>query len=106
MNFFKAAVPFFALSAASAQMMVSGIPGASSPSPAAPAQPAAPQPASDGTPARAPSAGIFESATAERFADRGCDGNSDSVDTDGNLWWKGKTFSVGDSRIVRARFER
>ena len=42
MNFFKAALPFFALSAASAQMMVSGIPGAPSPAPAAPAQPAAP----------------------------------------------------------------
>lgn len=106
MNFFKAALPFFALSAASAQMMVSGIPGAPSPAPAAPAQPAAPQPAAGGAPARPPSAGIFESATAERFADRIFDVNSDSVDTDGNLRWKGKTFSVGDSRIVRARFER
>lgn len=104
MNFFKAAVPLFALSSASAHMMVSGIPGA--PAPAEPAPSAAPAPAAPAPSARPQSAGIFESATAERFADRIFDVNSDSVDADGNLRWKGRTFSVGDSRIVRARFER
>lgn len=104
MNFFKAAVPLFALSSASAHMMVSGIPGA--PAPAEPAPAAASAPAAPAPSARPQSAGIFESATAERFADRIFDVNSDSVDADGNLRWKGRTFSVGDSRIVRARFER
>ena len=67
----------------------------------APAAPAAPQQT-----AQAPNTGIFESSTAERFADRIFDVKTDSIDTNGNLRWKGKTFSVGDSRIVRARFER
>lgn len=93
-----------------ANLMVSGIPGAAqpaSPVPApvqslsAPAAPAAPQQT-----AQAPNTGIFESSTAERFADRIFDVKTDSIDTNGNLRWKGKTFPVGDSRIVRARFER
>ena len=92
---------------AQANLMVSGIPGAAQPaSPvSAPVQsvsaPAAPQQT-----AQAPNTGIFESSTAERFADRIFDVKTDSIDTNGNLRWKGKTFSVGDSRIVRARFER
>lgn len=95
---------------AQANLMVSGIPGAAqSASPvsapvqsvSAPAAPAAPQQT-----AQAPNTGIFESSTAERFADRIFDVKTDSIDTNGNLRWKGKTFSVGDSRIVRARFER
>ena len=95
---------------AQANLMVSGIPGAAQPaspvsapvqSVSAPAAPAAPQQT-----AQAPNTGIFESSTAERFADRIFDVKTDSIDTDGNLRWKGKTFSVGDSRIVRARFER
>jgi len=95
---------------AQANLMVSGIPGASQPaspvsaavqSVSAPAAPAAPQQT-----AQAPNTGIFESSTAERFADRIFDVKTDSIDTNGNLRWKGKTFSVGDSRIVRARFER
>lgn len=95
---------------AQANLMVSGIPGAAQPaspvsapvqSVPAPAAPAAPQQT-----AQAPNTGIFESSTAERFADRIFDVKTDSIDTNGNLRWKGKTFSVGDSRIVRARFER
>lgn len=95
---------------AQANLMVSGIPGAAQPaspvpapvqSVSAPAAPAAPQQT-----AQAPNTGIFESSTAERFTDRIFDVKTDSIDTNGNLRWKGKTFSVGDSRIVRARFER
>ena len=95
---------------AQANLMVSGIPGAAQPaspvsapvqSVSAPAAPAAPQQT-----AQAPNTGIFESSTAERFADRIFDVKTDSIDTNGNLRWKGKSFSVGDSRIVRARFER
>lgn len=95
---------------AQANLMVSGIPGAAQPvspvsapvqSLSAPAAPTAPQQT-----AQAPNTGIFESSTAERFADRIFDVKTDSIDTNGNLRWKGKTFSVGDSRIVRARFER
>ena len=95
---------------AQANLMVSGIPGAAQPaspvsapvqSVSAPAAPAAPQQT-----AQAPNTGIFESSTAERFADRIFDVKTDSIDTNGNLRWKGKTCSVGDSRIVRARFER
>lgn len=95
---------------AQANLMVSGIPGAAQPaspvsapvqSVSAPAAPAAPQQT-----AQAPNTGILESSTAERFADRIFDVKTDSIDTNGNLRWKGKTFSVGDSRIVRARFER
>ena len=95
---------------AQANLMVSGIPGAAQPaspvsapvqSVSAPAAPAAPQQT-----AQASNTGIFESSTAERFADRIFDVKTDSIDTNGNLRWKGKTFSVGDSRIVRARFER
>lgn len=95
---------------AQANLMVSGIPGAAQPaspvsvpvqSVSAPAAPVAPQQT-----AQAPNTGIFESSTAERFADRIFDVKTDSIDTNGNLRWKGKTFSVGDSRIVRARFER
>lgn len=95
---------------AQANLMVSGIPRAAQPaspvsapvqSVSAPAAPTAPQQT-----AQAPNTGIFESSTAERFADRIFDVKTDSIDTNGNLRWKGKTFSVGDSRIVRARFER
>lgn len=95
---------------AQANLMVSGIPGAAQPaSPvSAPVQSlsAPPAPAAPQQTAQAPNTGIFESSTAERFADRIFDVKTDSIDTNGNLRWKGKTFSVGDSRIVRARFER
>ncbi len=95
---------------AQANLMVSGIPGAAQPvSPApAPVQNVS-TPTAAAAQQQAPQAsntGIFESSTAERFADRIFDVKTDSIDTNGNLRWKGKTFSVGDSRIVRARFER
>lgn len=64
------------------------------------AQVAQPQPAPQAQ------TGFFESATAERFADKIFDVKSDSIDPNGNIKWKGKTFSVGDSPLVRARFER
>lgn len=55
----------------------------------------------------APTGGFFESATSERMADRIFDTNKDSLDFEnGTLNWKGKTFNVGNSRLVRARFER
>ena len=51
--------------------------------------------------------GVFESSTFERTADKIFDTNKDSFDFEnGTLNWKGKTFNVGDSRIVKARFER
>ncbi|MFI3290438.1 MAG: hypothetical protein R3Y46_01010 [Opitutales bacterium] len=50
---------------------------------------------------------LFESTTSEKFADRVFDTNNDSVDWDnGSINWKGKTYSIGNSRVVRARFER
>ncbi len=53
------------------------------------------------------SGGIFESATSERFADRIFDPKSDSIDFEkGTFTWKGKSFDIGNSKIVRARFER
>ena len=74
-------------------------PAAANAASSAPQQVAAVQP-------QAASGGVFESATAERFVDKIFDVNSDSIDANGNLKWKGKTFSVGNSRLVRARFER
>ena len=51
--------------------------------------------------------GFFESSTFERTADKIFDTDKDSFDFEnGSLNWKGKTFNVGDSRMVRARFER
>jgi len=51
--------------------------------------------------------GIFESRTAENFADRIFDVDSDSVDFEaGTLNWKGRTFNLGNNRVLRARFER
>lgn len=75
------------------------------------AAPAASQPAGQSASAAGaggnPSMGIFESAGAERTMDKIFDVNRDSFDlNDGMVHWKGKTFSLGDSRIVRARFER
>lgn len=66
---------------------------------------ATPQPA--GVSANAPTGGFFESATTERMADKLFDTEKDSFDFEnGTLNWKGKTFNVGNSRMVRARFER
>lgn len=50
---------------------------------------------------------LIEGETAENFADRAFDTNSDSVDfEEGTLNWKGRTFNIGSSRVARARFER
>ncbi len=57
--------------------------------------------------ASAPTGGFFESGTTERMADKIFDTNKDSFDLEnGTLNWKGKTFNIGDSRLVKARFER
>lgn len=57
--------------------------------------------------AQAAPRGIFESATVDKNIDKIFDVKSDSFDTDsGMLNWKGKNFNIGDSKLVRARFER
>lgn len=49
----------------------------------------------------------LDSGTFERTSDKIFDFNSDSINLeDGTLNWKGKTFQIGNSRVVRARFER
>ncbi|MGA0134250.1 MAG: hypothetical protein ACO3ND_07835, partial [Opitutales bacterium] len=54
-----------------------------------------------------PGGGDYKSSTLEGGADRLFDVNSDSVDMEnGSLQWKGKTFALGNSRMMRARFER
>ncbi len=67
----------------------------------APAQPA-PQPAPTmGT------SGNYSSTTGEGMVDRLFDVNSDSVDMEnGSIQWKGRTFNLGNSRLMRARLER
>lgn len=65
------------------------------------AQAPPPAPAAGGT------AGDYKSSTAEGGADRIFDVNSDSVDMEnGTMQWKGTTMNLGNSRAVRARFER
>lgn len=52
-------------------------------------------------------AGDYKSSTVEGGADRIFNVNSDSVDMEnGSMQWKGKTFNLGNSRAMRARFER
>ena len=52
-------------------------------------------------------AGDYKSSTAEGAADRIFNVNSDSVDMEnGTMQWKGTTMNLGNSRAVRARFER
>jgi len=52
-------------------------------------------------------AGNYQSTTAEGGADRLFNVNSDSVDLEnGTMQWKGSTMNLGNSRSVRARFER
>ncbi|MEI7602983.1 MAG: hypothetical protein WCJ77_04930 [Opitutae bacterium] len=51
--------------------------------------------------------GDYKSSTVEGGADRLFDVNSDSVDMEnGSMQWKGKTFNLGNARLMRARFER
>jgi hypothetical protein len=58
-------------------------------------------------PAQGGTAGNYKSSTAEGGADRLFDVNSDSVDLEnGTMQWKGTTMNLGNSRSVRARFER
>ena len=52
-------------------------------------------------------AGDYKSSSAEGGADRVFNVNSDSVDMEnGTMQWKGTTMNLGNSRAVRARFER
>jgi hypothetical protein len=52
-------------------------------------------------------AGDYKSSSAEGGADRIFNVNSDSVDMEnGTMQWKGTTMNLGNSRAVRARFER
>ena len=65
------------------------------------AQAPPPGPASGGT------AGNYSSSTVEGGADRIFDVNTDSVDLEnGTMQWKGTTMNLGNTRTVRARFER
>lgn len=87
-----ALVPFLGFAANAAAQGV--LPGADT-------LPAASNPTAPGT------AGNYSSSTVEGGADRLFDVKSDSVDLEsGSMVWKGKTFNLGDTRIIRARFER
>jgi len=58
-------------------------------------------------PAQGGTAGDYKSSTAEGAADRLFNVNSDSVDLEnGTMQWKGATMNLGNTRTVRARFER
>jgi len=51
--------------------------------------------------------GDYRSSTTEAMGDRLFDVNSDSIDMEnGSMQWKGRTFNLGNSRMMRARFER
>ncbi len=65
------------------------------------AQAPPPAPAPGGT------SGDYKSSTLEGGADRLFNVNSDSVDLEnGTMQWKGTTMNLGNTRTVRARFER
>ncbi|MDR2983177.1 MAG: hypothetical protein LBV12_13175 [Puniceicoccales bacterium] len=52
-------------------------------------------------------AGNYSSSTSEGMVDRLFDVNSDSVDMEnGSVQWKGRTFNLGNSRVMRARLDR
>jgi hypothetical protein len=64
-------------------------------------------PASGATLNSGGTAGDYKSSSAEGGADRIFNVNSDSVDMEnGTMQWKGTTMNLGNSRAVRARFER
>lgn len=66
-----------------------------------------PAPGQGGVPAQGGTAGDYRSSTAEGGADRLFNVNSDSVDLEnGTMQWKGTTMNLGNTRSVRARFER
>ncbi len=49
----------------------------------------------------------FESKTSENLVDRLFDVNKDSFDLENGTYnWKGKTFNIGNTRVVKARFEK
>ncbi|MGB0371538.1 MAG: hypothetical protein ACPGN3_09310 [Opitutales bacterium] len=67
-------------------------------------QPAQPQPQSIEVPRQ--NVGV-ESDTFLEGTDRIFDTDSDSIDfEEGGFNWKGRTFTLGDNRLIRARFER
>ncbi|MDR0535021.1 MAG: hypothetical protein LBG65_01470 [Puniceicoccales bacterium] len=75
--------------------------GAPQPAPAAQPQPSANNNVS------ASSAGDYRSSTSEGMVDRLFNVNSDSVDFEnGSFQWKGRTFNLGNSRLMRARLEK
>ena len=79
-------------------------PSAKVKTPAKAAQPAAPVQSSNVS--VSPSTSL-DSGTLERTQDKLFDVESDSIDFEnGSFKWKGRTFDLGSSRIVRARFER
>lgn len=54
-----------------------------------------------------PAGNLFESQTAQQLSSRPWDFESDSIDLEeGTLNWKGRTFNLGNARLIRARFER
>ena len=58
-------------------------------------------------PAQGGTAGNYKSSTAEGGAYRLFNVNSDSIDLEnGTMQWKGTTMNLGNTRTVRARFER
>ena len=58
-------------------------------------------------PAQGGTAGNYKSSTAEGGADRLFNVNSDSIYLEnGTMQWKGTTMNLGNTRTVRARFER
>ncbi len=73
-------------------------------------------PASERRPAQAaeqqqvtvsPPGNLFESQTAQQFSSQVWAFESDSIDLEeGTLNWKGRTFNLGNARLIRARFER
>jgi len=68
---------------------------------------AQPSPGTLPAPSQGGTAGNYSSSTAEGGADRLFNVNSDSVDLEnGTMQWKGSTMNLGNSRSVRARFER
>jgi hypothetical protein len=66
-----------------------------------------PKPAPPPPAAPSGTAGDYTSSSAERGVDRIFDVNKDSIDLEnGTMQWKGKTFNLGNSRVLRARLER
>ncbi|MGE9294548.1 MAG: tetratricopeptide repeat protein [Puniceicoccales bacterium] len=83
-----------------------GLPTRTTPKAQPAAAPAA-QPSNANTMNVGSGGGMFESETLRAFSKDLFDTDSDAVDLEeGTLNWKGRTFAIGNSRVVRARFER